>query len=187
MITALFVTEDSIYKKLGIDAYDLDRDAKTFKGNNVIIAHPPCRTWGQLSHFSNGCINEHNLAFFAIDLIRKNGGILEHPKTSRLFKNELPRPGCIDNFGGFTINIDQSWFGHKAKKNTFLYFCGITLNELPIIPLNFDAIEYTVGKNSRTKQQKKEISKKERLATPEELAKWIVSAAEIIASKKTIK
>lgn len=187
MITALFVTKDSIYKKLGIDSYDLERNALTFTGTNVIIAHPPCRTWGQLAHFSKGTKDEHDLAFFAIALIRINGGILEHPKASKLFKTILPLPGTVDNYGGFTINIDQSWFGHKAKKNTFLYINGCTIRELPKLPLNFNAIEYTIGSNTRTKEKKKEVTKKERLQTPRDLALWLINVCEIIIQNKTKK
>lgn len=28
MVSALFVTRDSIYKKMGIDSWDIDRDAR---------------------------------------------------------------------------------------------------------------------------------------------------------------
>jgi len=45
----LFARKDSIYKQLPrTDVYDLERDARTFTGGRVVIAHPPCRAWGRL-------------------------------------------------------------------------------------------------------------------------------------------
>ena len=68
----------------------------------------------------------------------KNGGILEHPKGSKLWKEApLPMPGePQDEYGGFTILIDQYHFGHVARKWTHLYIVGIDPNEVPPIPLS---------------------------------------------------
>jgi hypothetical protein len=123
MITALFVREDSIYKSFQIDCFDSQRDAKTFNGNNPVIAHPPCRAWGRLSQFAKPRPDEKELALFAVEVVRKNGGVLEHPYGSALWDvAKLPYPGNIDDFGGYTLCVNQSWWGHKAqKKNTSLY------------------------------------------------------------------
>ena len=137
MITVLFARQDSRYKDLpGYDVYDIDRDARNYNGNNPVIAHPPCRAWGMLSHMANPRPDEKDLAWFAIDKVRKNGGILEHPKGSRFFK----KAGCkeigdgYDSYGGFTILVDQFDFGHVAHKNTKLYICGIKIEDLPELP-----------------------------------------------------
>ena len=54
MNIALFVRKDSAYKKRDSwQVYDFERDAKTYNLNLPIVAHPPCRAWGQLSHMSN--------------------------------------------------------------------------------------------------------------------------------------
>jgi hypothetical protein len=45
-ISVLFCRKDSIYKTLNIDVWDKDRDARNFDSENVIIAHPPCWSWG---------------------------------------------------------------------------------------------------------------------------------------------
>lgn len=131
---ALFVREDSAYKDRGAwDAYDAKRDATTYSDSLPVVAHPPCRAWGQLSHMANPAPGEKDLAFFAIEQVRRCGGILEHPKGSRLFKSHLPDVGDLpDEFGGYTILIDQFDFGHVAHKPTKLYLCGIS--ELPPLP-----------------------------------------------------
>jgi len=177
-VSALFVRKDSIYKKLGIDCWDIERDALNWPGGNPVIAHPPCRAWGQLSHIANPRPGERELAFFAIDMIRKYGGVLEHPRASKLWPDHLPMPGKSDRFGGYSISVDQFWWGHKAKKSTLLYIVGCPIRELPVIPMRFDAIEYIVGSSlSSRRNRKKEITKKEREATPIEFAKWLIEVA----------
>lgn len=112
------------------------------------------------------------------------GGVLEHPSTSRLWKvMNLPLPGKHDEFGGYTICIDQFWFGHKAQKKTFLYICGVPQSELPSIPLRFEAIQYVVSSCKRNKagrrgNGKKEITKAEREHTPILLAEWLLKVAQ---------
>jgi len=138
VIGVLFARQDSRYKDLlGYDVYDIDRDARKFNENYPVIAHPPCRAWGRLSHMANPRPDEKDLALFALEKVRKNGGVLEHPKGSRLWKEApLPMPGeFADEHGGFTILIDQYHFGHVARKWTHLYIVGITPNELPEIPI----------------------------------------------------
>jgi hypothetical protein len=79
---------------------------------------------------------ERELAFFAVEVVRAYGGVLEHPARSKLWPEyKLPRPGHTDSFGGFTLPVDQHWFGHRAKKATFLYIVGTSPKDLPPIPL----------------------------------------------------
>ena len=52
-VAVLFARADSVYKTLpGCDVYDIDRDALTFPGGNQVVAHPPCRAWGQLRYWA---------------------------------------------------------------------------------------------------------------------------------------
>lgn len=167
MVAALFVRSDSIYKQLpDIDCWDADRDARNYMGYYPVIAHPPCRAWGQLSHFAKPRRDGKELAIHAIELIRTVGGVLEHPRGSKLWKHlNLPMPGQTDEFGGFTICIDQFQFGHKAQKRSLLYICGTKPSRLPAIPLRFDAVEFTVASKIKKKsgrRVKKEITKRER-------------------------
>jgi len=135
-IAVLFARNDSRYKDFDIyEVYDINRDARTFCKKMPVIAHPPCRAWGQLSHMANPREGEKQLAYLALAQVRLNGGVLEHPASSRLFKEaELPVGMFCDEFGGFTIEIDQFDFGHVAHKRTKLYICGIGFNDLPSPP-----------------------------------------------------
>jgi len=182
MVSALYVRKDSIYKQLGIDCWDIDRDARNWPGGNPVIAHPPCRAWGSLSHMAKPREDEKELAIRAIRAIREFGGILEHPATSKLWAVlNLPAPGKIDSFGGYTLCINQSWFGHKALKKTFLYIVGCSQQDLPPIPISFDAIQYTIASKIKKKsgrRVKKEVTKAEREQTPPTLAAWLIAVAE---------
>lgn len=181
-VSALYVRADSIYKSLGVDCWDAERDARNYNGNNPVVAHPPCRAWGRLKGFAKPRHDEKELALKAVDTIRKVGGVLEHPAHSDLWKEKpLPKPGEVDKWGGFTICVDQFWWGHKARKKTFLYICGVNKKDLPIIPMNFDMLTHYVGfpKSWKGKGRNgmKEISKKEREATPIDFAKWLIEVA----------
>lgn len=185
-IVILFARKDSIYKKfIECDVYDKDRDALTFDADNVIIAHPPCRLWGRLRHFSKAPDNEKNLALWVIDMIRKNGGILEHPANSKLWSEKnLPPINKYDRYGGFIISYPQFYWGHKANKNTKFYICGIKLTDLPEIPFKMGEPDFVIALSKRNNKRKKEVTKKEREATPEKLAIWLIDTAKIINERK---
>jgi hypothetical protein len=180
MIPVLFTRIDSIYKEyLFLDCFDINRDALTWPGGSPAIYHPPCRAWGKLKYFAKPRQGEKELAIWSVNQIRKFGGVLEHPRHSSLWKEmDLPTGKQIDQYGGFTLCVNQSWFGHKAEKNTFLYICGIKPAQLPAISLNFDSIQYTVS--SSKDSCKKEISKKEREATPKAFAEFLIAIVEQI-------
>lgn len=168
----LYARKNSIYKTLpNLDVYDEIRDARTFTGRLPIIAHPPCRLFGKLKHFSKAPIEEKQLAYHAVDLIRVNGGVLEHPSWSLLwFEKNLPLPGVIDSHGGFTLPILQSWFGHKCAKATWLYIKGINPNDLPPIPYKLGVPTERIGDSG---------SMLTREGTPLELALYLTSIANL--------
>jgi len=82
-VTVLFTQHNSIYEKLQADCWDIVRDARNYRGENPVVAHPPCRAWGQLSHMAKPRPDEKELAFFAIEQVRRVGGVLEHPAASK--------------------------------------------------------------------------------------------------------
>jgi hypothetical protein len=116
-VAALFVRADSVYKTLpNVDAWDIGRDASGWPGGNPLIAHPPCRGWGRLRQFSFASAAEKQLARVAVVWVRLWGGVLEHPAESSLWIDQgMPRPGKFDG-KGYTMEIDQFHWGHRAEK-----------------------------------------------------------------------
>ena len=177
MVSILFTQKNSTYKKFnGTDCWDKKRDAKNFDEKNVIIAHPPCRAWATFKGIAKPEPGEKELAILAVDLVRKNGGIVEHPNRSSLWKQmRVPRPNeGSDEFGGFTISIDQYWFGHRGKKNSWLYIVGIKPKNLPPFPIRLGHTPIKVEK----------MGKYERERTPIELCRWLLDIAKFIKNEK---
>jgi len=168
-VTVLFARADSVYKRFaGCDVFDLQRDARTFNAVGPVIAYPPCRGWGRLSHLAKVAPGELDLGLFAVDAVRRCGGVLEHPHASRLWAAAgLPAPGERDAWGGWTLPVYQGHFGHRAPKATWLYLVGIDPAELP--PLPFE-LALPAGRVER-------MSVREREATPEPFARFLVEVA----------
>lgn len=177
-IAALFVRADSVYKRLPmVDAWDIERDARQWPGGCPVVAHPPCRAWGRLRAFANPRPDEKELAIWAIEQVRRYGGVLEHPAHSTLWDEiSLPTGKRIDEHGGFTLHVNQSWWGHKAAKQTFLYVCGISPRQIPLMPLTMHDPQYVVS-STRGRLKKPEVTKAEREHTPPALAEWLVELA----------
>jgi hypothetical protein len=91
MIAALFARTDSRYKDFPelYDVYDINRDARSFTGDYPVLAHPPCRAWGMLSHMANPRPDEKDLAWFALDKVRSNGGGLNILKVADYGKKRV--------------------------------------------------------------------------------------------------
>lgn len=188
MVAVLFARSDSVYKTIpGLDVFDLVRDARTYKGDSPVVAHPPCRAWGRLRAFAKPRSDEKMLACFAIDTIRRVGGVLEHPASSSLFETcGLPRPGSrSDDYGGWSIEVPQKWWGHKAEKNTWLYIVGVAPGDIPDIPLVLGQASHTVGLwSGRVRSRARpDLPKAEREATPIAFAHWLVDLAGRAASR----
>lgn len=177
-VAALFVRADSVYKQMpGVDAWDMDRDARAYDGPWPVVAHPPCRAWGRLRTFANPRPDERNLARLAVALVREFGGVLEHPAGSTLWPAQaLPAPGERDAFGGWTLAAPQHWWGHKAAKETWFYVVGCEPREAPEIPLRLDEPTHVVQSRKRI-DHRPHITKAEREHTPPELAQWLVDLA----------
>lgn len=184
-VAVLFARADSIYKTFPeCDVYDIERDARTWPGGCPVVAHPPCRAWGRLSHMANPRPDEKDLARWAVKQVREWGGVLEHPNASRLWADQglaLPGEGK-DEFGGWTLPIFQQWFGHRAEKSTLLYIVGCEPGDLPPIPYIMGTATHTIA-SSKSRQHRDhpqfrpEVSKAEREHTPPEMARWLVELA----------
>ena len=181
-VAALFVRANSIYKTMpAVDAWDAERDARTWPGGMPVVAHPPCRAWASLRHCAKPRPGEKDLAHFAINQVRKFGGVLEHPLRSTLWPVAgLPDIGDRDKFGGWTLPIYQFWFGHRAQKATKLYIVGCDPVDIPSMPLRLGEASHTVGLWSGRDREncRPSIKKAEYEETPAELAHWLVTLAQ---------
>lgn len=180
-VAVLYAREDSIYKSLSPHVYDIHRDARNYRGEFPVVAHPPCRAWGRLRQFSKPRPDEKMLACFAIDTVRRVGGVLEHPASSSLWSTcGLPRPGAgVDDFGGWSLELPQKWFGHRAEKNTWLYIVGVAPRCNTDIPFSLGEASHVVS-SSRGRVRPGAaplISKVEREATPIAFALWLLELA----------
>ncbi len=188
MISALFVRSDTIYQKLGLDCWDIERGALNCDNDNVAIYHPPCRSWGQLKHWANPRAGERKLALWTILRINRTGGIFEHPAGSEIWKHY----GHLMNRGRI-IRIEQVWFGHRARKPTKLYIVGLAGSQvLPKYKIIATEPTHQCGDSRkkdpdgkwRPKSNLKRCGPAEREKTPEAFAKWLVKICKIIEKSK---
>lgn len=168
-VAVLFAKKKSVYNQFtACDVFDLVRDARSYAGNLPVIAHPPCRAWGRLRHLAKPRQDESELAFFAVDQVRRCGGVLEHPWASSLWSAAgLPSPGQFDSFGGFTFGVMQGDFGHVAPKATWLYIVGLNPRDLPVPA-------FELGEKTGRVEM---MGKAQREATPFAFAQWLFDLA----------
>lgn len=187
-VAVLFARADSNYKRIAeCDVWDLERDARKWSGCGPIIAHPPCRAWGRLRHFAKPRDDEKDLARFAVQKVRAYGGVLEHPESSQLWIDQgLPKPGQpADQYGGWTLPVEQFWWGHRAQKKTWLYIVGCAKSEIPAIPLVLGKSDCVIRLDKRRpdgshirkgdSDYRKALGPAEREHTPPEFAAWLVA------------
>ena len=144
MIAALYVETNGIYFGVpGVEAWDEERDARTYTGPHPVVAHPPCQRWGRFWHGSTAKPHQFRLGedggCFAAGLtaVRNYGGVLEHPAHSKAWDYfGLKRPVAgkgwtkADDFGGWTCQVEQGHYGHMSRKATWLLAYGCDLPEL---------------------------------------------------------
>ena len=178
-VAALFVRADSVYKAMpGVDCWDISRDARLWTGGMPLVAHPPCRAWGRLRQFAKPREDEKALAPWAVEQVRRWGGVLEHPAHSSLWPTlGLPRPGDTpDKFCGWATGIHQFDFGHRAEKATWLYIVGCAPGEVPDIPVRIGTPTHCV-RPTRSYPRLPSVTKAEREHSPPALAAWLVEVA----------
>lgn len=175
-VAVLFARADSVYKMLpGTDVYDIDRDARTWPGGSPVVAHPPCRLWASLRTKSKAPPEEKDYARWAMQQVRENGGVLEHPWLSTLWDEYGLRSERRDAHG-FMWPVDLFDFGFQAKKRTGLYIVGIEPQFLPARPLRLGEATHTVGLWSGRDKDKcrPSIAKSQFDSTPSVMADWLV-------------
>lgn len=181
-VAALFVRADSIYKAMsGVDAWDETRDARLWPGGAPVVAHPPCRLWAKLRQFAKAAdpVAERQLAIDAVGRVREFGGVIEHPAESTLWAAcGMPTPGrAPDRFGGWTAEIRQCDWGHKAEKLTWLYIVGCHPDWLPALPARREPTGLIKSQRGVPRDGRKIVTKAEREHTPPALAEWLVELA----------
>lgn len=143
-VAALYVEPDGIYAGLpDVECWDEARDARLYAGPWPVVAHPPCERWGRFWHGSPRKPHQFKLGddggcfAAALAAVRRWSGVLEHPADSQAWEAHglfaPPRTGGwhTADFGrGWTCYIEQGFYGHDARKPTWLYAHGVDLPSL---------------------------------------------------------
>jgi hypothetical protein len=173
-VAALYVDPKGPYGELCTEVFDMSRNALTYETSSAkglpVLAHPPCGPWG---HLSWACTQQDPaLGHHAIHMVRKYGGIVEHPVGSKLFEACGIPTGDWDNperefdaYGGYTIRAKQFDFGHWGQKDTIFYIVGI--EEFP----------HLLERNNDIEEKVQNLSKLRRRLTPRVMARWLADAA----------
>ncbi len=196
-VAALFVEEGGVYCGMpDVDAWGISRDARTYAGPHPVVAHPPCERWGRYwfggpsakvrreKGDDDGCFAS------ALAAVRLWGGVLEHPADSSAWAwfglRKPPRSGEwieADDVGGWTCEVEQGHYGHRARKRTWLYRARVFSPQLlsgPSVPppsVNSTPQELPPGRRASRTGICQRMSGKQRRATPPEFARLLLSIA----------
>lgn len=202
MIAALFVMKGGCYFGLeGVDPWDKERDARAYAGPHPVVAHPPCERWGRYWGGAPSTFprlikgDDHGCFESALSAVRRWGGVLEHPEGShawRAFGLYLPpRAGgwvAADWSGGWTCCVEQGWYGHRARKATWLYARGIDLPSLRWGSAPGDFVRLDEGFHSIEERKRaiktgacQRLSKNQRATTPNEFRDLLLGMVRPIA------
>ena len=168
-IAALYVEADGPYINVpGVDAWTIKRDARTYNGPHPVVAHPPCKRWGNYWYGSPSSdvrlrLGDDGGCFAAaLYAVRTFGGVIEHPKGSRAWDwFGLPKPVALgwgwsaraDRYGGRSCAIVQGRYGHQSRKETWLY---------AVVP-GFPCLDWS---DVQTFKPVEHLNKRERFLTP---------------------
>lgn len=201
MIAALFVQTDGCYFGLeGVDPWDVVRDARKYDGPHSVVAHPPCERWGR--YWGGGPMlhgtpaqktmgDDDGCFASALASVRRWGGVLEHPEASHAWRTfglvAPPRHGGWVPAGdmvGWTCCVEQGHYGHRARKATWLYACGVS--ELPLLKWGPSEASVRLDDGFHTAEERRRavrtgavqrMGKRERAATPAAFRDLLISIA----------
>lgn len=199
MIAALFVAKNGPYFGLeGVDPWDEERDARKYAGPWPVVAHPPCERWGRYWSGGPSARNRRSKGedagcfAAALTAVRNYGGVLEHPAGSAAWDYfgliRPPHDGgwvAADSFGGFTCQVEQGHYGHRARKATWLYAIARELPSLkwgPSVGMRLEDGFHSREERARARaagiKPVQRISALERIHTPLAFQKVLLGIAE---------
>lgn len=191
-VAVLFCDPKGVYSTIpGLDLWPQERDARNYAGPHPVVAHPPCQLWGRFARVNyaryggehNRPGNDGGCFASALASVRQWGGVLEHPAQSYAWSaHGLQSPRGVREWqqivmGGFVCEVWQSAYGHKARKRTWLYYCGggEPLQIRPERNPGTHQVGWSDGKGGPS--NKPTLSKCEASATPIDFATWLIELA----------
>jgi len=195
-VAALFVDAAGVYPQLlGMSrCWDEVRDARAYGLHYAtsfpVVAHPPCQLWVNMAAVNWKRYGRERPAWYpggddgecfesALRCVRTYGGVLEHPAGSHAWPaHALLKPygegWCYDAINcEHVCEVWQSAYGHKARKRTWLLYCG---KRTPFeLRWARQPGTHQVGWFDRNKPT---LAKREASATPVEFAQELIRLAE---------
>jgi hypothetical protein len=192
VIAALFVQARGCYAGLpDVDPWPETRDARLYAGPHRVVAHPPCARWCRLAGLvearwghkrgdDGGCFAS------ALASVRRWGGVLEHPAYSDAWAAfDLPRPSRhggwqLGTDGGASCHVEQSRYGHRAKKATWLYAYGVPLPAMrwgSSLDVQSEALVSWCGNHVRSGETRPRLGARAGAATPPEFRDALLAIA----------
>lgn len=142
-VAALFIDPTGPYPTLpGVECWDATRDARLYTGPHPVVAHPPCQLWCNMAAVNWKRYKRQKPAWYpggddggcfmsALQSVFQHGGVLEHPAYTHAWEHYGLVPPNLqgwsrEEFGGpyWVCEVWQSAYGHRAKKRTWLLYCG---------------------------------------------------------------
>jgi hypothetical protein len=189
MIAALFVQKGGAYYGIpDVDPWDEERDARLYAGPWPVVAHPPCQLWVNFAALNfkrygtehNRPGNDGECFASALASVRRWGGVLEHPASSKAWATHgLPAPvgrGWQRTTDGWVAEVCQSAYGHRARKRTWLY--AVTSCP-PLLDRRAPEGDAQIGWFDRIKPT---LSKRESSATPAPFRDLLLNIARGVAA-----
>ena len=196
-VAALYVDPRGCYAELpDVELWDEARDARLYAGPHPVVAHPPCSRWCRLAGLvearwghkrgdDGGCFAA------ALETVRTWGGVLEHPAYSDAWAahglNAPPSSGgwvAADFAGGWTCHVEQGRYGHRAKKATWLYACGVELASLEWGQASGSALVGWCANREFAGVDRPRVGKRAAAATPERFRDVLLSMARTAETKR---
>jgi hypothetical protein len=183
-----------------------------YEGRGEAYACDDCCGHGCEDGRCEPAVSDADCAPRAVEQVRKWGGVLEHPAGSKLWEHcGLPVPdfevhprsrlgvmkvlrvstardwfgAFVDDFGGYTIELDQVEWGHVARKRTWLYLVGVPRGALEAPPFpGREPTHYASGGRTQSSRKGapvpagiKVCSAQQRRRTPPLFAEYLIRLA----------